>query len=361
MAWPWLEKCRDVESGPCLCSPPLLGLRNVIYHGRRRRAGGNFVPTSPLAARIAIQPTRYNFIIPAKWAQRVVYQQSSVPVFYLPPILPRLFLPFSLPAPLLLTLVFSFRILSPFTLPTPTVLLYPYPLCASFFRFSLSLSFPFPFPNFSLSLSPFLFCSRRVVLQYAMPYHTAPYYGTPRHAVSGNNIVLAGSNGGNVWPTLRAKGYANSEDAKGEQAEPLCHAVFTERLFFFLLLILHFHVERLPPPIITTFAPTGADLSSTFVEGLRFDVERHAYWHSSLFLLSFNESPFTSTNRTRVISNIFSMTYFHRKYNFLTIAIFMKIYLDLTLRRNIFNVTFFFLLILTVTGIRRKCLHVICK
>ena len=207
---------------------------------------------------------------------------------------------------------------------------------------SLSLSFPFPFPNFSLSLSPFLFCSRRVVLQYAMPYHTAPYYGTPRHAVSGNNIVLAGSNGGNVWPTLRAKGYANSEDAKGEQAEPLCHAVFTERLFFFLLLILHFHVERLPPPIITTFAPTGADLSSTFVEGLRFDVERHAYWHSSLFLLSFNESPFTSTNRTRVISNIFSMTYFHRKYNFLTIAIFMKIYLDLTLRRNIFNVTFFF-------------------
>lgn len=41
-------------------------LSAVIYHGRRRRAGGNFVPTSPLAARIAIQPARYNFIIPAK-------------------------------------------------------------------------------------------------------------------------------------------------------------------------------------------------------------------------------------------------------------------------------------------------------
>ena len=244
---------------------------------------------------------------------------------------------------LLLFSLFVFSRLSPF-LPQPFCcipILFAPPSSASL-SLSLSLSFPFPFPNFSLSLSPFLFCSRRVVLQYAMPYHTAPYYGTPRHAVSGNNIVLAGSNGGNVWPTLRAKGYANSEDAKGEQAEPLCHAVFTERLFFFLLLILHFHVERLPPPIITTFAPTGADLSSTFVEGLRFDVERHAYWHSSLFLLSFNESPFTSTNRTRVISNIFSMTYFHRKYNFLTIAIFMKIYLDLTLRRNIFNVTFFF-------------------
>lgn len=53
------------EEGPvCLCRPPLLPA--VIYHGRRRRAGGNFVPTSPLAARIAIQPARYNFIIPAK-------------------------------------------------------------------------------------------------------------------------------------------------------------------------------------------------------------------------------------------------------------------------------------------------------
>ncbi|KAG7202228.1 hypothetical protein KM043_015899 [Ampulex compressa] len=58
------------------------------------------------------------------------------------------------------------------------------------------------------------------------------------------------------------KGYTSPEDAKGERAEPLCHAVFTERLFFFLLPILLFRAERLPPPIITTFAPTGADLSS---------------------------------------------------------------------------------------------------
>lgn len=110
-----------------------------------------------------------------------------------------------------------------------------------------------------------------------MPRCAVPRHAMPRRAVSGSNIVLAGSNGGNVWPTLRAKGYAKLENAKGEQAEPLCHAVFTERLFFFLLLILLFRVERLPPPIITTFAPTEADLSSTFAEGLRFDVERHAY------------------------------------------------------------------------------------
>lgn len=63
-------------------------------------------------------------------------------------------------------------------------------------------------------------------------------------------------------------GQTSPEDAKGEQAEPLCHAVFTERLFCFLYRLLLFsRVERLPPPIITTFAPTGADLSSRFAEG----------------------------------------------------------------------------------------------
>lgn len=77
------------------------------------------------------------------------------------------------------------------------------------------------------------------------------------------------------------KGYTNSVDTKGEQAEPLCHTVFTDRLFFFLLILL-FRVERLPPPIITTFAPTEADLSFTFVEEPRFDVERHAYGNSSV-------------------------------------------------------------------------------
>lgn len=98
--------------------------------------------------------------------------------------------------------------------------------------------------------------------------------------------MLAGSNGGNVWPTFRAKGGQTSpEDAKGEQAEPLCHAVFTEHLFCFLRhLLLFSRVERLPPPIITTFAPTGADLSSRFVEGPRFDVERHARKRSRLLL-----------------------------------------------------------------------------
>ena len=65
-------------------------------------------------------------------------------------------------------------------------------------------------------------------------------------------------------------GQTSPEDAKGEQAEPLCHAVFTERLFCFLYRLLLFsRVERLPPPIITTFAPTGADLSSRFAEGLQ--------------------------------------------------------------------------------------------
>lgn len=96
----------------------------------------------------------------------------------------------------------------------------------------------------------------------------------------------AGSNGGNVWPTLRAKGGQTSpEDAKGEQAEPLCHAVFTERLLCFLYRLLLFScVERLPPPIITTFAPTGADLSSRFAEGTRFNVGRHARKRSWLLL-----------------------------------------------------------------------------
>lgn len=70
------------------------------------------------------------------------------------------------------------------------------------------------------------------------------------------------------------KGTPTRRTPRVNRAEPLCHAVFTERLFLFLL---PFHVERLPPPIITTFAPTGDDLSSTVAEGPRFDVHRHAY------------------------------------------------------------------------------------
>lgn len=41
------------------------------------------------------------------------------------------------------------------------------------------------------------------------PRRAAPRRARPRHAAPGNNIVLAGSNGGNVWPTFRAKGGAN--------------------------------------------------------------------------------------------------------------------------------------------------------
>ena len=125
-------------------------------------------------------------------------------------------------------------------------------LSSSFLSLSLSLSFFLSlsrfFSNVSLSRSrrhTFYF-TQYAVAHHATPRQATPSHATPRHAVSGNNIVLAGSNGGNVWPTLRAKGYANSEDARGEQAEPLCHAVFTERLFFFLLLLhlLHFFLVR---------------------------------------------------------------------------------------------------------------------
>lgn len=139
----------------------------------------------------------------------------------------------------------------------------------------------FSHTTFPLSLSLLLFFSLRSSLSLFGSTAVSFY-----HAALGNNIVLAGSNGGNVWPTFRAKGGQTSpEDAKGEQAEPLCHAVFTERLFRFLhRLFLFSRVERLPPPIITTFAPTGADLSSRFAEGPRFDVERHARKRSRLLL-----------------------------------------------------------------------------
>lgn len=97
-------------------------------------------------------------------------------------------------------------------------------------------------------------------------------------------------------------GQTSPEDAKGEQAEPLCHAVFTERLFCFLYRLLLFsRVERLPPPIITTFAPTGADLSSRFAEGppRGFDVERHARKRSRLLLSALLAPNVAAIIRTR--------------------------------------------------------------
>lgn len=88
--------------------------------------------------------------------------------------------------------------------------------------------------------------------------------------------------------TRRAKGYGNSEDGREGEHRP-SHSVTQFSLSassssssssspppFFLLF------QRLPPPIITTFAPTGADLSSTFVEGLRFRPPPHA--HPTFFL-----------------------------------------------------------------------------
>lgn len=151
---------------------------------------------------------------------------------------------------------------------------------------SLALACSAPLSLLPLDLFVSLLSSATAISFYRSLRHSVPRRAQPRHAAPGNNIVPAGSNGGNVWPTLRAKGGQTSpEDAKGEQAEPLCHAVFTERLLCFLYRLLLFScVERLPPPIITTFAPTGADLSSRFAEGTQFNVGRHARKRSWLLL-----------------------------------------------------------------------------
>lgn len=120
-------------------------------------------------------------------------------------------------------------------------------------------------------------------------------------------------------------GQTSPEDAKGEQAEPLCHAVFTERLFCFLYRLLLFsRVERLPPPIITTFAPTGADLSSRFAEGLRgFDVERHARKRSRLLLSALLAPNVAAIIRTRHEEDIRFLSRFNRSESTTTILHFV--------------------------------------
>jgi len=227
---PWLDVVRNETHA---ARPPLLGPRGIIYHDRRGRAGGNFVP---LAAGESPRYSRPDIILLYLRSERgrVVYQQPSEPRF------------------------------SPFTHLTP-------PFLALLLSLLFSRAFDAPFA------SPRPLRSSSLLGSTAVSFY---------RAALGNNIVLAGSNGGNVWPTFRAKGGQTSpEDAKGERAEPLCHAVFTERLLRFLhRLLLFSRVERLPPPIITTFAPTGADLSSRFAEGPRFDVERHARKRSRLLL-----------------------------------------------------------------------------
>lgn len=123
--------------------------------------------------------------------------------------------------------------------------------------------------------------------------------------MSGNNIVLAGSNGGNVWPTLDGqKGTGTRRTAERVEHRP-SHSVTQFSLSassssssssspppFFLLF------QRLPPPIITTFAPTGADLSSTFVEGLRFRPPPHA--HPTFFLCFLPSFPCSLARSPRI-------------------------------------------------------------
>jgi len=91
------------------------------------------------------------------------------------------------------------------------------------------LDSPFLTLSFSVSAGLSRFLPRALSVRLTLSRFTAP-----RRA--GNNIVLAGSNGGNVWPTFRAKGGAKpaQRTPRVKQAEPLCHAVFTEHLFCFL-------------------------------------------------------------------------------------------------------------------------------
>lgn len=104
--------------------------------------------------------------------------------------------------------------------------------------------------------------------------------------------------------TRRAKGYGNSEDGREGEHRP-SHSVTQFSLSassssssssspppFFLLF------QRLPPPIITTFAPTGADLSSTFVEGLRFRPPPHA--HPTFFLCFLPSFPCSLARSPRI-------------------------------------------------------------
>lgn len=63
--------------------PPLLGPRGIIYHDRRGRAGGNFVPAQPLAAGESPRYSRPDIILLYLQSERgrVVYQQPSEPRF----------------------------------------------------------------------------------------------------------------------------------------------------------------------------------------------------------------------------------------------------------------------------------------